>query len=238
MSLSGYVASETVRYGKIDSCGIVLDLQTQKYSVLDDSATAIWEILTDDLDVDDCIAQWTCDFEVTNDEIMRTIDAFRTECLNVGWLSSKTLTSQDQLVRRTGSFRSLGRRLPARVVAFLALASTALSLRFKGFSKTYGCRREVFIASPTSLPPLQLIAQAFLEVENFFFLKRAPNDCLVRSLALFRYLCWRGVPATHVIGIRRVPFAAHAWVEAAGEAVLEPSPQGFSTLATLTAISE
>jgi hypothetical protein len=81
--------------------------------------------------------------------------------------------------------------------------------------------------------PLEEIVRPFLAAENFILFGRAPHDCLARSLALFRYLRWRGIPATHVIGIRRVPFIAHAWVEISGEGVLSPRPRGFSALATL-----
>jgi hypothetical protein len=127
------------------------------------------------------------------------------------------------------------RRLPRGALAFLALTSTALSLKFRGFNKTYRRVGEVLGTSEQRMiPPLKAAIRSFLIAENFVLFRRAPNDCLVRSLALFRYLRWLGIPATHVIGIRRVPFAAHAWVEVSGEGVLAPAPRGFSTLATLT----
>jgi hypothetical protein len=40
-------------------------------------------------------------------------------------------------------------------------------------------------------------------------------DCLSRSLALFRTLRQAGTDASICIGVRKCPFAAHAWVEAA-----------------------
>ena len=42
-------------------------------------------------------------------------------------------------------------------------------------------------------------------------------DCLPRSLAIYVLLRRQGVPATLRIGVKRFPFAAHAWVECLGE---------------------
>ena len=47
-------------------------------------------------------------------------------------------------------------------------------------------------------------------------------DCLPRSLAIYILLRRQGVPATLRIGVKRFPFAAHAWVECLGE-VLDDS---------------
>ena len=47
-------------------------------------------------------------------------------------------------------------------------------------------------------------------------------DCLPRSLAIYALLRRQGVPATLRIGVKRFPFAAHAWVECLGE-VLDDS---------------
>lgn len=47
-------------------------------------------------------------------------------------------------------------------------------------------------------------------------------DCLPRSLAIYVLLRRQGVPAMLRIGVKRFPFAAHAWVECLGE-VLDDS---------------
>jgi len=238
-SLSNYVASDDIRYRKIDGCGVVLDLRTQRYSVLDDLATAIWEVLTDQVDAAPHIHQWAREYETTLDEIVSTIDGFCADRLRMGWLRRRDSVANRKIDQRTSSrFPHWRRLLPNGLFAFSVLTFTALSLRFRGFSKTYGRQREVpGMPEPCLVPPLDSIIRPFLAAENFVFLRRAPNDCLVRSLALFRYLRWSGIPATHIIGIRRVPFAAHAWVEVSEEGVLAPAPRGFSALATLTSTS-
>lgn len=59
-------------------------------------------------------------------------------------------------------------------------------------------------------------------------LRALPTDsrCLVQALVLSRLLSERGIPSTLIIGARTHPeFAAHAWVELAGQPVL--STEGF-----------
>lgn len=67
-------------------------------------------------------------------------------------------------------------------------------------------------------------------------LRFVPGDtrCLVRSLVLTRLLARREIPATFVIGARTEPkFLAHAWVECAGHAVLDPGDDSFGRLVEL-----
>ncbi len=53
------------------------------------------------------------------------------------------------------------------------------------------------------------------------------SRCLMRSLVLTAMLARRGIPSSLVIGVRPEPeFAAHAWVEADGAAVLPPGRYG------------
>jgi len=65
-------------------------------------------------------------------------------------------------------------------------------------------------------------------------LERLPGDtrCLTRSLVLVRMLAERGIHSTLVIGVKSEPeFAAHAWVEVQGRAMLEPSDYAQGRLA-------
>jgi hypothetical protein len=89
----------------------------------------------------------------------------------------------------------------------------------------------------TSNRLLERAVAAFGHAENFFILKRAPQDCLPRSLALFRFLRLVGVPAEHCIGVRRYPFLAHAWVEHGDRVVHDhpAHPRTFTTLARIRA---
>jgi hypothetical protein len=64
--------------------------------------------------------------------------------------------------------------------------------------------------------------KAFVRAENLFWFRSEPNDCVPRSLALFRFLRSIGLPATHFIGVMRFPgFLMHAWVTGNEEPLLE-----------------
>jgi len=63
-----------------------------------------------------------------------------------------------------------------------------------------------------------------------------PGDtrCLTRSLVLTRLMARRGIAGTLVIGARAAPeFAAHAWVEHEGHAVLAQGDGSFARLVEL-----
>jgi hypothetical protein len=62
-----------------------------------------------------------------------------------------------------------------------------------------------------------------------------PTDsrCLARSLVLTRLLARRGIDSTLVIGVRSVPFGAHAWVERDGVPVLPTEGSEFRRLTEL-----
>jgi hypothetical protein len=63
-----------------------------------------------------------------------------------------------------------------------------------------------------------------------------PGDsrCLMQSLTLTRMLASRGVESQLVIGVRPGErFAAHAWVEHGGVALLRPGAHDFQELVTL-----
>ena len=66
-------------------------------------------------------------------------------------------------------------------------------------------------------------------------LEPLPSDsrCLSRSLTLLAMLQRRGIVHTLVIAVRPRPFAAHAWVEVAGEAVLPDAEPGYERLLEL-----
>ena len=65
------------------------------------------------------------------------------------------------------------------------------------------------------------LLKLFRTAEGCYPTRRAPMDCLPRSLALTRFLRTAGFPAEHVMGVALYPFEAHAWVELAGSALNE-----------------
>jgi hypothetical protein len=66
-------------------------------------------------------------------------------------------------------------------------------------------------------------------------LHRLPSDsrCLFRSLTLMCMLERRGIAQTLVIAVRPQPFAAHAWIEVEGQAMLPDADPGYERLMEL-----
>ncbi len=62
-----------------------------------------------------------------------------------------------------------------------------------------------------------------------------PTDarCLNRALSLLVLLERRGIDSTLVLAVRPHPFAAHAWIEVQGQALLPVADPGYERLAEL-----
>ncbi len=101
------------------------------------------------------------------------------------------------------------RHVPGLVIA---LAQTALALRLIGLDRTL---RKLSRHAP-ALSTLDVHANAGPVVaafERLGMLATPHEQCLVRSLALGRYLRRRGFAVDIVLGARLRPFSAHAWVQ-------------------------
>jgi hypothetical protein len=62
---------------------------------------------------------------------------------------------------------------------------------------------------------------AFCRAEAFLPSRMGDLDCLPRALALLAFLRHASRHPVFVIGVKRFPFTAHAWVELGGKPVLE-----------------
>jgi hypothetical protein len=61
----------------------------------------------------------------------------------------------------------------------------------------------------------------------------ADSRCLYQSLTLLHMMERRGVDVSVVLAVRPSPFAAHAWVERDGKALLPPADPGYERLTEL-----
>lgn len=117
-------------------------------------------------------------------------------------------------------------RLPAFIGCAWWFRLRADQLLKRSFAEAY--RVMAVPAAHISEPRMSLAAvlARFGTAENLYPSRRAPLDCLPRSLALTRFLRCAGWPAEHVIGVRLFPFEAHAWVEVDDAPVHERSDIG------------
>ena len=112
------------------------------------------------------------------------------------------------------------------VGALLILVLVDVGFRLFGFSRVFLfvdrlMRRSMMAAGPIAdrRRVTCLVREAVRSACRFYYRRRL--DCLPRSLTICVLLRRRGVPATLRIGVKRFPFAAHAWVECLGEVVDE-----------------
>jgi hypothetical protein len=219
-------ASPTIRHAEIDGLRVLLDLPTERYRVLDDSASVLWSILICDTDARTALES----FDVDEERLRADLDAFAGRCVEERLLQRVDAVAAPPAFDEPRT-RAWERVLPRWVRALACLLETRRALAREGLWATYErCAREPVAAR---VPDAAAALSSFVAAENLFVARRAPDDCLLRSLALYRFLRRCGVAAEHVIGVRRLPFAAHAWVEAAGSVLLDPGTGGFTPLARL-----
>lgn len=211
---------------------VILDLRAADYVILNRVATAMWKTILSGLSPRESIADLARQFDASVPDLERDLATFREACVARGFLQAHPPPDNK---------RALSERNPAPPTALKAwwsLVLTSYRLSRFGFGPTYG--RYALLPSPGSsgepLPErVAATERAFLRAENFFPLRSAPRDCLPRSLALYHFALSAGLPAEHLIGVRRLPFEAHAWVECAGRPLLDAPREiaAYSTLARL-----
>ena len=107
------------------------------------------------------------------------------------------------------------------IQALLIFVSLDVGFRIFGFSRVFlfvdrwGVRRVDISPLQSSRRTVDRIVEAVRTATRYYYRRR--RDCLPRALAIYVLLRQRGVPATLRIGVKRFPFAAHAWVECLGE---------------------
>jgi transglutaminase superfamily protein/coenzyme PQQ synthesis protein D (PqqD) len=219
-AVAGLRASPTIRHAEVDGCQVILDLSAETYRVLDEVATAMWSVLTGAADPTRTLDALAERYDVDRGRLEADLASFSQRCVSEGLLCPPgsappvepgAATSPVGGRRRTGSAGGLA--------ALRSLLDTRRALARDGFSATY--RRYASLAPGRDPSRLPAALSAFGRAENLFVAGRAPNDCLGRSLSLYRFLQSANVPAEHVIGVHRFPFHAHAWVECDGAPLLD-----------------
>ena len=196
--------------------------------MLDPVGSAMWSILTGECDEGTSLDTLAATFETDLVTLRGDLAAFAKRCIG-----EQLLVSEAALHEPAAMEISRRRRRPGLVGALTCLIATQRALSRDGFGKTY--ERYGRISAASSCGRLVEALAAFEFAENFFVARRAPDDCLSRSLSLYRFLRECGLPVEHVIGVSRFPFLAHAWVEHACVALLDDRAGGFTPLARLGA---
>jgi hypothetical protein len=106
------------------------------------------------------------------------------------------------------------------VSAYLALVKADIDLMLHGVHSVVAALpacsyRE---AGPSEIESMRAIARAVKSVVLYY---RPGARCLPQAVAIARLLRRRDYPVTLVIAVRRLPFAAHAWVECDGQVLTD-----------------
>lgn len=117
-------------------------------------------------------------------------------------------------------------RAPQVFAAWCLLVLVDVVLRAFGFNRLYrlvqGWPTVGAIAVEKRLEKGRLVC-GIINRARSFYIRRA--WCLQSAAAAVCLLRLRGVPSQLVIGVRQLPFYAHAWVDIDGEVVLNDRPE-------------
>ena len=206
--------SAHVRHAVSDADVVILDLRANRYSILDGSARCIWEAAQRLARWDALVDALVDEFDVEAGRAAADAAAFLDDCRRRGWIG------QGAEPRRP--VRSTSTR-PRATGAWIWLLRTYVELRARGLWATY--RHLASFGVPERIGDggglLGRALRAFSRAENALHVRRAPDDCLLRSFALAFFRRSSALRAVHCIGVSRYPFAAHAWVEVDGRPIGE-----------------
>jgi hypothetical protein len=219
-----FAPADSVRHVAVEGLRVILDLKSGKYYMLDEIASTLWSVIIGESDSSGSFENLSREYVVDEDRWRSELTSFAAKCEQEGLLlrgTSAKLASPVPVCDR----RAIK---PTAWRAWLSLMTTHFAFSRDGFEKIYGGYGQ--ISARPGEQSLEAAVRAFSRAENFFVLRRAPDDCLVRSLALFRFLRLAGFALQHVIAVRRYPFRAHAWVESEGVPLLDDCINGFTPI--------
>lgn len=215
-----YYLPPHIRHVCLEDRVIIMDIRSESYFALDPTASFMWQLLTLQHSRDESLVYLQDQFSSDACQLVADFDEFTQKCLAAGLLTETPEEPPEvpQVISRTAARRFFTLR------AWWSLLDTTLSFSRRGFSGTYIAALQTAYPQATfgddiRMKVLSRGLRAFARAENFFYLKRAPLDCLPRSLALFQFLRSVGLPAEHCIGVRKFPFSAHAWTQCYGRIV-------------------
>lgn len=223
---------------------VLLDLRSGKYIALNPVAGRIWEGVERGETRAAILSRLETEIEAPPGRLRQDFDAF------VGQLLAKGLIRE----RTADAFHAppIAAPEPARPVdingaedggaairfeplwflaAWLGLIVGDLVLGLSGFQRFHALLRRVPVRGPErdSVALATALARVVDRAAAFYF-KRA--WCLQRSAVAMALMRLHGVPAKLAIGVHRVPFQAHAWVELRGRVINDRPwlPQAFTVI--------
>jgi hypothetical protein len=196
------VISPRVRIAEVDGLNLVMDLATSAFYILDDDASAMWDELREARGSVVAAKQALGRGDESSRRLAGLFDDFVASCESHGFLHSDHPPPADSAPQAPWPRQSRNRSL-LTVWAWLWMLRMDFALHRQGFAVIYERLGKGTIAGGPERPDsghVESARAAFLRAENFYLRRRAPNDCLPRSLALYTYLRRLGFPVVHRIG--------------------------------------
>jgi len=202
-----------IRYAIVDEIVIILDIKNDQYNILNRPATDMWLHLLHEGEPNVENQKF-----LTNNynfhKYENSIEIFINECIDLDFfITGKVAKNIIRPVRLN--------RLPYLIHAVYCIASIRFSLMFYGFNAVYTPLLSGMPIKTLRYPDIDRAMKSFRIAERWHVSTSSAEDCLPRSLSLYSFLKRLGVPVIHRIGVKRHPFAAHAWVCAENNVLLD-----------------
>lgn len=216
--LPGTTIAPSVRWAHCDDVVYTLDLDTGEVVAFERAALLIWTRIAAGVAPKTILDDLGATYDAPADRLAADYDAFIRSCLDRGLMVRQPAAPPDP---RTAPARRTP-LLPPFLGACFSRLACQWSLWRHGFAGAYKIARS-HAATRTNerFPDLDRLLAVFAKTHAIIPHRRKRDDCLLRSISLFRFLRTRGVNATHVIGLSPSPFALHAWVELNQRPLLE-----------------
>lgn len=224
---------------------VLLNVQSGAYFALNGVGSLVWERLCTDGTREAAIEALERRYRAPRERLAHDVDTLLERLLERGLITQGEAPSARPAAPKAATPRTAvppglgeptGRvmesdRLPARserfalrwrvlwpLLAYASLMGTDVLLRLRGFDRFHRVIRRwpTWNARVTDSADVARI-RAAVDLASGFYFKRA--WCLQRSAATACLLRLRGFPARLIIGVQRMPFAAHAWVELDGRVI-------------------
>lgn len=219
---------------------VLLDLRSGKYIALNPIAGRIWEGIERGESREAIVSRLGTEIEAPAGRLRQDVDVFLGQLLVKGLIRERTgdapqaFTPEPQQAEATEDVNgdaAIRFEPLCLVAAWLGLVLADLVLGLSGFHRFHALLSRIPVRNPErdSAALANALARVVDRAAAFYF-KRA--WCLQRSAVAMAVMRFYGVPAKLAIGVHRVPFQAHAWVELRGRVINDRPwlPQSFTVI--------